>query len=595
MLRACGAPEPPVRRDLALALARAEVCALADGRCVRGRRATQLHESDGMVGGSSVTLPAETSSNIYLRLPRESRVGFEFRAIGAALRLVAEPVAGRPVVLFRSRAGEADDRWHRTEVPTGLDRGTIVRLGFEVRPLVSGRPAMARLQGPVLVGREIPPRRAAPTSDSHPNVVLYVVDTLRADRLGCYGGPRGTSPRLDAFAAGALRFTHAVAQSSWTRPSTASIFTGVVPPRHGALEADDMIDPGVATLPELLHAAGFATAAFVTNSVASAPFGFARGFDRFRYFPEATSRAGLFLPADRLVTPIAHWLRSTSRPFFLYVHATDPHAPYLAPARFRRGRVAAVDGVTPATVIAAERRCQSCLHDLGRQRPAPIDANTVAVLSRLYDADVARADAAFGRLVDVLVRQRLLDDTLVIFTSDHGEEFLEHDGVTHGKTLYHELLHVPLVVRLAGGARGGTVVEEVVQHADLLPSILELAGVPAPAGLDGEAILGSAGARPGREVVSHLAHDGREVAAVTDGRWAFIHNLAAPEGFESAYEIYDLREDSLERRNLAGRDAVLTGYAMQRLGEVPAAARAPGAVVDPRALERLRALGYVAR
>ena len=140
-------------------------------------------------------------------------------------------------------------------------------------------------------------------------------------------------------------------------------------------------------------------------------------------------------------SPIAHWLRSTSRPFFLYVHATDPHAPYLPPARFRRG-VRAVDGVTPAAVIAAERRCQNCLHDLGRQRPAPIDASTVAVLSRLYDGDVARADAAFGRLVDVLVRQRLLDDTLVIFTSDHGEEFLEHDGVTHGKTLYHELLHV---------------------------------------------------------------------------------------------------------------------------------------------------------
>jgi len=592
VLQACAAPEPPVRRDLALALARGEVCALADGGCVRGRRATELHEIDGMVGGSSITLPAETSSNIYLRLPRESRVGFEFRAIGAALRLVAEPAAGRPIVLFRSRAGEADDRWHHTEVPTGLDRGTIVRLGFEVRPLVSGRPAMARLQGPVLVGRETPPRRAAPVGGGHPNVVLYVVDTLRADRLGCYGGPRGTSPRLDAFAAGALRFTHAVAQSSWTRPSTASIFTGLVPPRHGALEADDMIDPRVQTLPELLRAAGFATAAFVTNSVAAAPFGFARGFDRFRYFPEATSRDGLFLPADRLVTPIARWLKSISRPFFLYVHATDPHAPYLPPARFRRG-VRAVDGVTPAAVIAAERRCQNCLHDLGRQRPAPIDANTVAVLSRLYDGDVARADAAFGRLVDVLVRQRLLDDTLVIFTSDHGEEFLEHDGVTHGKTLYHELLHVPLVIRLPAGARGGTVVEDVAQHADLLPSILELAGVPSPPGLDGEAILGSAGPRPGREIVSHLDHDRRELAAVTDGRWAFIHNLAAPEGFESAYEIYDLQQDSLERRNLAGRDAVLTAYAVERLAEVPAPARPAGPAVDPRELERLRALGYV--
>ncbi len=582
----------PVRRDLTVELGEAEVCTLADGRCVRGRRAAELHDLDE-VGTRPLFLPAGTSTNLYLRLPTASRIAFEFRAVDAAVRLEVTAAGAAPALLFVSGPDAADDRWRPVEVAIGLAAGTIVRLRFAVEPLVPGRPALAMLQRPVLHARRPPPPQATGPALQRPNVLVYVVDTLRADRLGCYGHAARTSPRIDAFAAEAVRFTDAVAQSSWTRPSTASIFTGRVPPRHGALEADTAIRPDVPTLPELLHAAGWTTAAFVTNSVVSAPFGFARGFDRFHYFPEAPGRADLFLPADRVVRPVARWLRRAPRPFFLYVHVADPHNPYVPPARYRRGLVTAHNGVTPAAVIAEQRRCPDCLHELGLQRPAPIAADTVAVLSELYDAEVARADLAFGRVLDVLRARGRLDDTLVVFTADHGEEFLEHGGVTHGKTLYRELLHVPLLARLPGGRRGGTSVSAVVQHADLLPSILDFAGLPSPPGLDGEPILRDDGPPAGREVFSHLAHDGRTVAAITDERWGAIRTLAAPEGTDAGLEIYDLHDDAGERRNLVEQSPILAAYATLRLRELLARREAPGPAVDRRQLDRLRALGYV--
>jgi arylsulfatase A-like enzyme len=590
LLSACAPADIPLDRDLAAEVEHAEVCALDLPRCVQGRRARELHDVVGMAGDDLIALPPDSSSNVYLRLPSESRVAFAFRAIGATLTLVAEPSGRRPMVLFRSERTAADDQWHTVDSATGLPAGTIVRLGFEVRPLVPGRPAMCRLEEPRLRGRRPAPARPRGTTvAAKPNVVLYVIDTLRADRLGCYGHAAPTSPRIDAFAAQAIRFTHTVAQSSWTRPSTASIFTGRVPPRHGATEAANAIHPDVPTLPELLHGAGYATGAFVTNSVASAPFGFARGFDRFGYFPETPSRATLFLPADRLLGPIARWLRRTPRPFFLYVHTTDPHNPYLPPPRFRRALGAAGDGAATEAVIEEQRRCQNCLHDLARQHPVPIGAGTVAILSGLYDAEVARADAAFGRLLDLLAEAHLLDDTLIVLTADHGEEFLEHGGLTHGKTLYGEVLHVPLVVRLPGGVQGGTTEARVVQHADLLPSILDVAGLPIPPGLDGEAILSRDGPPPAREILSHLDHDGIALAAITDDRRVFIGNLADPERFE----IFDLPRDPREEENLAGRDPILAAYGADRLAEILASGAISGPAVGPRELERLRALGYV--
>jgi arylsulfatase A-like enzyme len=178
----------------------------------------------------------------------------------------------------------------------------------------------------------------------------------------------------------------------------------------------------------------------------------------------------------------------------------------------------------------------------------------------------------------------------VVLTADHGEEFREHGGMTHGQTLYRELLSVPLLVRLPGGQRGGTARTDLVQQVDIMPTILEATGIRVLPGLDGVSVLHAA-AGPGREVVSYLLHDGREIGAVTDAHWVFIQNL---QGAEPPLEIYDAVADLWETSNLAGRDPVLTGYARQRLPEILEEDGGAGPTVDPTQLEQLRALGYVA-
>ena len=537
-----------------------------------------------------ITLPIDTSSNIYLHLSAAGRLAFEFLATDARLAVHVTRPGGEDVPLFAATG--PTDGWTRADVAIDPAAGGIARLSFTVTGVAGRPPGLVLLRNPAL---RAPAARAAAmlvtAAHPRPNVVLYVVDTLRADRLGCYGYRKPTSPRIDAFAASALRFTHAVAQSSWTRPTTASIFTGVIPLRHGAIEPENAIDPEVPTLPELLRTGGYATAAFVVNPVVSGAFGFARGFDCFRFFPDALTREALFMRADRVVPRVARWLRRAPKPFFLYVHTADPHSPYVPPPRYRRGLAHDAGGFTVADLIASQRGCPNCLHDFRNARWSAPSPSAVAVLSSLYDGEVKLADAAFGGLLDALESAGRLDDTLVIFTADHGEEFLEHGGMTHGQTLYREVVDIPLIVRLPGGVQGGTTVDAIAQQVDLLPTVLEAAGIRPPAGLDGASLFAGTEARP-HEVVSHLRRDGRELLALHVDRWAFVRNVDDPD--RPPLEIYDVARDPLERRNLVDVDDVLSGYADQQLGGVPVHVRA-GPVVDGAELQRLRALGYVTR
>ena len=582
--------ELPVLRDLTDDVGQAEVCRFGALSCVAGPRAAGLHGFDVPGVTRVITLPIDTSSNVYLRLPPVGRLRFEFRATDARLAVHATRPGGEDVRLFASSGPTGG--WTSAEVSIDPAAGDIVRLSFMATGLAGRPPGLILLRDPTLRGPAVPAAATHATPDRRqPNVVLYLVDTLRADRLGCYGYRAPTSPRIDAFAASAIRFTHAVAQSSWTRPTTASIFTGVIPPRHGAIEPSNAIDPEVPTLPELLRAGGYATAAFVVNPVVSGAFGFARGFDRFSFFPDVLTREALFMRADRVVPRVARWLRYAPKPFFLYVHTADPHSPYVPPPRYRRGLAHDAGGFKVADLIASQHSCPNCLHDFRNARWSAPSPNAVRVLSSLYDGEVKLADAAFGRLLAALESAGRLDDTLVVFTADHGEEFLEHGGMTHGQTLYREVVDIPLIVRLPGGARGGTTVNMIAQQVDVLPTILEAAGIRPPAGLDGASLFDGTEARP-REVVSHLRRDGRELLALHLDRWAFVRNLHDSD--RPPVEIYDVAHDPLERRNLAGTDDALSGYADERLGGVPVHVRA-GPVVEDAELDRLRALGYVTR
>jgi arylsulfatase A-like enzyme len=525
-------------------------------------------------------------------------LALEFSNVGAALSVRARSDGGADTELYRSAETTGLEAWRKADIGLGPLAGEVIQLGLRAEP-EPGRPSG---QGHVLVrGLSLGSgaRRSVTTAIPHPqrparpfNVVLYVIDTLRADRLGCYGYPRPTSPRIDGLAASGVLFRHAVAQSSFTLPSTASILTGRNPKHHGALAPRHRLQPDVTTLAEALARHGYRTAAFVTNYLASSVFGLDRGFDTFRFYrEEGTRRSSVYLPSSALGRRVSRWVeRQGEKPFFLYVHATDPHFPYRPPRRTARSFLR--PGITYADALAIVDRSRPFF--LGNEnwglRPSPVPARDVAVFRDLYDGDVRTADEGVGTLLDVLAHRGLIDETVVILTSDHGEEFLEHGGLAHSQTLYDEVLRVPLLIRLPGGASGGTVVESIAQHVDIVPTILDVLGLPVPAGLDGSSLLAPRSAEED-ETYSFLRLGGRELEAMTTGRWKVVHNIAREEGPQ--YEAYDLVRDPREHGDPAAASRVLIGYAMARLRELGATDHAEGPRVDPEKLRRLQALGYV--
>jgi arylsulfatase A-like enzyme len=262
----------------------------------------------------------------------------------------------------------------------------------------------------------------------------------------------------------------------------ASIFTGLEPEVHGAGGRLDRLGGGMPTLAERMAGSGWQTAAVVANPNASAAFGLDRGFGEFVLMPPERRES-----AD-VHAEVVHWLdrRDASVPFLLYVHTVDPHLPYDPPASYRERFAAGVDRRDLGSTENVGTLLARSLVDEGRW---------AAGLLELYDAEVAANDHAFGELLDELERRGLDANTVVIFLSDHGEEFFDHGGWIHGRTLYREVLQVPLVIRLAGQREGRRETAPAC-HIDLMPTILELAGLAPDPGLRGRSLLGIA--RPRR-------------------------------------------------------------------------------------------------
>jgi len=289
----------------------------------------------------------------------------------------------------------------------------------------------------------------------HCNVVLVSFDTLRADHTGFHGYRRPTTPNLDRLAERAVVFENAISQSAWTRPAHASMFTGLYPSEHGmiAVGRNVALDPRQPMLAGVLRANGYATAAFTGGGNMSAHFGFDAGFDDFRS------------PGRRFENSLADvetWLDSVGeRPFFLFVHGYDAHRPY----RSLPGDHAAVGVSSTAPAVGMKRACRT-----GRS-PADVAAHIDE-----YDAAIHRGDRAIGRLLESLARRGRMDDTVVVITSDHGEEFLEHGGCFHIRSLHREIVHVPLLYYVPG-VDPGRVAALVPASVSIAPTILDLVGV----------------------------------------------------------------------------------------------------------------------
>jgi len=404
----------------------------------------------------------------------------------------------------------------------------------------------------------------APAAASRPNILLVTIDTLRADHVGCYGHAGAVTPALDGLAARGVRFATAVAHAPLTGPSHACMLTGLTPLGHGFRDNGGFaLPPSVKTGAEDFRQAGYRTAAFVSGFPLDRRFGFDRGFDTYDdHLPRGNDRRRTPYVerfADATTDAALRWLQAPSSsgsspsaaPFFLWVHYYDPHAPYEPP-----GELA------------------------GRFRDAP------------YDGEIAFVDTQLARLLRALDEKGALERTVVLATADHGESLGEHGEGTHGLFVYDSTLRVPWIV--AGpGVAAGRVSATVARGIDVLPTLLDYAGLSVPPTVEGRSL------RPaveGREMSDAPAY-AETLYPEREFGWAPLHALrtARFKLIDAPHpEFYDLAADAKETTNRL-REQGAPAEELRRKLELALSRPAPAAAaqVDPETAERLGALGYV--
>jgi arylsulfatase A-like enzyme len=427
-------------------------------------------------------------------------------------------------------------------------------------------------------------RQAEPPSQRFPNVVILTIDTLRADRLSSYGYRRPTSPNVDRLLASGVRFTQARTVEPLTNPALCSMFTSLYPHEHGATRNGLRLRPGLPSVAGVLQRRGYRTAAFVGNwTLKDRISGLGEHFERYDEVFSRKRWFGVFKSestAEDLSDAALEWLGDTQgsrRPFLLWVHYVEPHAPY---------------------------RLQE-----GFARPLGVPPSGNASRSDRYDTEIAFADHHLGRVLAFFDRDPALKaNTLFIFTADHGESLGEHGFWGHGRNLHDPGLHIPLGLSWAGKIRPGTTLDAPALNLDVAPTILGLAGLPAPPGFRGydwAPVL--QGAPPPRDRITWFqAHKGAvlstqeangarrkgllEIGMVTEKRKE-IFRLT-----ERQLLLYDLAADPAETRSFAkGRIKLsqqLQGWLETVQKGLTASDRLGPVEVDPENVERLRALGY---
>jgi len=442
-----------------------------------------------------------------------------------------------------------------------------------------------------------------------PNILLVTIDTLRADHLGSYGYDYDTSPNLDRLARESVRFGDAVSVSSWTLPSHASIMTGLFPFEHGVERDLNALPPSADTLAERLQRAGYTTFAATSHSYLTERWGFAQGFDEY------DQRAAIGSPqrpvATRVVDAALEWFGEagvvageTEKPFFAWLHIFDPHWNYAPPEPYdtkfdpdytgtMRGDYASISPFIKAAVRYEE--------------PPPLPERDLRHINALYDGEIAYVDNELGRVFDLLRDHDLFEDALIVVTSDHGEEMMEHGSLEgHQWTLYEEVIQVPLLVHFpdAGcmdGPRlaGGSVVDRSVSTVGLAATILDCAGESSEGLPSLTALLrNDAQVEQTSAAVDELLLDltvRREFRTV--GLRTAENKLIRSAG--GAVELYGPPAIGAEIENLAAADPQTVERMSSRLDERLAGlerledAGLLRATLDPSTAARLRATGYL--
>lgn len=441
---------------------------------VRQRYKAGDRERDALV------LPAPSTISYYLQIPPAAKLCFAAaaatrgdRAEQASLRVRAIPVdGGAPVELCSKTFGSAE--WQEEMVDLGAFAGKLARIDLMTSGAPGGRLALG---DPAL--RIAPPRIEA-AGQPKKNAIIVLIDTQRADRLAAYARTRVRSPAFEKFSKEATLFERCQAPANWTKPSCASVLTGMYPDSHGALGHVSRVSASARLASEIYQAAGFATAAFIANGYLAAEFGFNRGWNKYTNFIRENKPSEAVFVYKAALEFIA---ANRDKPFFTYIQAIDPHVPYDPPPEDLKLYDPAQYGGP-----VQNRSTGNLLEEFkrGRVQLGPRDRER---LEALYDGEVTYHDRHFGHFLDGLKQLGVLDDTIIAVCADHGEEFFDHDSVGHGHTLYQELLHVPLVFRAPGVVPAGQRLPFDVGLTDVLPTVLAATGTTAPKGVEGRDLL----------------------------------------------------------------------------------------------------------
>jgi arylsulfatase A-like enzyme len=451
------------------------------------------------------------------------------------------------------------------------------------------------------------------------------IDTLRADHLGVYGHERFTSPVMDALASEGVVFLDASATAPWTLPSHASMLTGLTPRTHGAVTPKTALDEDTPTLAGLLGDAGWETAAVVNSTwLKREIFGVTRDFQEYEWVEDLEAKR---TPTTWVTDQAIQWIRSRGdRPLFVFAHYYDVHSDYASMPEYERLFVTPYDGPADGTawqLLRANLEPSYIAHCRDHFDPKVCTVgqvgNTIVVdgdteptrfgpddlrhLRELYDAGIRQMDTELGRLIAFLREASLLDETLLIVTSDHGEEFADHGRMDHYLTQYQEVLHVPLLVR-GPGVPAGVRIDVPVSLVDIAPTVLAAAGVPAPPSLEGLdlAPLWREGPDPAHaeRFIYGQASGGLGWKPVLEGAFPIFESVRRGryklvyEENSDHYALYDLETDPGEHTDLAASEADRVRALRAELERVRArgAARSPAIELDPEEIDRLRALGY---
>ena len=454
-------------------------------------------------------------------------------------------------------------------------------------------------------------------------VVIILLDTLRRDHLDAYGYGRSTAPTVSRIAAEGTLFSDAIAQGAWTKVSVPSMLSSTYPSSNGIFELNHKLPASADTIAEVFREAGYATWAGSANGFSGKGTNLHQGVEvlhesgSIRKRDQANNEKTARVIADRLLP----WLdEHHDVPFFVFFHAIDPHSDYEPYRPYdtlwgapdgKEAHEARVEKVRPFIKNGSMKRRGLPL--IGELEEAGVDPEEF-VNHELdwYDGSIRAADVEIRRVLEKLENLGIADDTLIVFLSDHGEEFLDHGGHFHEENVYGEMINVPLILRWPGVVPGGHVIDETVQILDVAPTVLELAKLAKPDSMQGESLVPLFinperwSARPAVSEWTRRTDQRDEemvdaFSIIVDG-YKLIHNVERPDGFPE-YELYHHREDPLDQNDIAAENPEIVERLAKQLDDwhgwaiankLPTDAEATeGGDVTAAELERLRSLGYV--